>query len=489
MTKRIFRCFILLAATGQSATAQAQQDDMRRVLEQSAEQRHEQQDKQRLQQADAEGPTPAIDDRQQRVERTVDDLGQALYLSLQHQQWEVATRLLDEYVQLGGHDPLLRHYTRGALARAHGRHRQAAVEFQTVLAAQPGFLPARLELARVLAEDQRDHEAIQMFTAIAGDIDASDPNTEGVRTRIQSYLQALQARQRWKGAIAAGPAWSDNVNRSSASRTCLLGDGAGSCLVERRLPDHLAASGLDYDGNLERRLPLSGHHGLYMRAAAYGQVWRGHSAYNETNANMQAGYSWRSARQTFQLGPSFDYQALGNHALYGAAGVHGEWSYALDARTLLKLEGDWKRLRYRQRPLADRYDGDLRALYATWFRALDPHWTMFAGVDVTDNGATLDSDGFLQRGLRLGVTRQWRGITATVFASLRERRHHAWAPLLEARRHEREQNLIAILRSERLAMAGLVPSLSLRYTRVAGNVDWLHAYDRSMVSLKWERQF
>ena len=36
-------------------------------------------------------------------------------------------------------------------------------------------------------------------------------------------------------------------------------------------------------------------------------------------------------------------------------------------------------------------------------------------------------------------------------------------PLLEARREDSEQNLIAVVRSERLAVAGLVPSLSLRF--------------------------
>lgn len=486
---RTFSCAVLLAGAGSCLPAHAQQDDLRRVLEQGAEQRHQQQDQQRLQQADGERPTLTIDGQAYRVERTVDDLGQALYLSLQHQQWQAAQRFLDEYVQLDGHDPLLRHYAQGALARVAGHHHQAAQEFETVLAAQPGFLPARLELARVLAEDQRDREAIALFTAIAADIASGDATTEGVRARVQGYLQALQARQRWKGAIAAGPAWSNNINRSSASRTCLLGDGAGSCLIERRLPDAQAAAGLDYDANIERRLPLSGHHGLYVRGLAYGQAWRGHSSYNESNASVQAGYSWRSARQTLQLAPSFDYQGWGNHALYGAAGLHGEWSYALDASTMLKLEADWKRQRYRQRALADNYDGDLRAVYATWFRAVNPRWTVFAGLDLADSGAALESNGYLQRGLRLGTARQWPGTTATVFVSLRERRHDAWAPLLEARRHDNEQNLIAIVRSERLAVAGLVPSLSLRYTRVGSNVDWLYAYDRSLVSLKWERPF
>ncbi|MDQ7302369.1 surface lipoprotein assembly modifier [Stenotrophomonas sp. Sm0581] len=254
-------------------------------------------------------------------------------------------------------------------------------------------------------------------------------------------------------------------------------------------PTPSARGGLDYDASLERRWVLRGHHGLYVRGLAFGQAWRGHSAYNELNANVQAGYSWRSARQTVMLAPSYDYQGLGNHALQGGSGVHAEWQYTLDARSLLKLEADWKRQRYRQHGLASNYDGELAAVYATWFRALNPRWSVFAGLDVTDSNAADPANGYCQRGLRLGVARQWSGTTATVFASLRERDYDAWSPLLEARRQDSEQNLIAIVRSERLAVAGLVPSLSLRYARIDSNVGWLYSHDRSLLSLKWERAF
>ena len=86
MRHPIFLVFLLLVA----ADVRAQQDDLRRVLEQGSELRHQQQDQQRLQQAESQRPTLTIDGQTVRVERTVDDLGQALYLSLQHQRWPAA---------------------------------------------------------------------------------------------------------------------------------------------------------------------------------------------------------------------------------------------------------------------------------------------------------------------------------------------------------------------------------------------------------------
>lgn len=110
-------------------------------------------------------------------------------------------------------------------------------------------------------------------------------------------------------------------------------------------------------------------------------------------------------------------------------------------------------------------------------------------MDITDSSAADPANGYRQRGLRLGAARQWSGTSATLFVSLRERGYDAWSPLLETRREDSEQNLIAIVRSERLAVAGLVPSLSLRYARIDSTVGWLYSHDRSLLSLKWERAF
>jgi hypothetical protein len=482
MRHPIFLVVLLLAA----ADVRAQQDDLRRVLEQGSELRHQQQDQQRLQQAESERPTITIDGRPcaWSAPSTIWARRCTCRCSISNGG---AAAFLDEYIELPGHDPLLRHYAQGAW-RGGRRSRRAAKEYEALLAAQPDFLPARLELARVYAEDQRDRDAVALFTAIAGGINADDPATAGVRARVDGYLAALQARSAGK---ARWPPARHGVTTSTAARPAAPACSAWATRLHHRTQTarRPARRGLDYDASLERRWALAGHHGLYVRGLAFGQAWRGHSAYNELNASVQAGYSWRSARQTLQLAPSYDYQGLGNHALQGGSGVHGEWQYALDARSLLKLEADWKRQRYRQQGLASNYDGELAAVYATWFRALNPRWTVFAGLDVTDSSAADPANGYRQRGLRLGAARQWSGTTATVFVSLRRRDYDAWSPLLEARRQDDEQNLIAIVRSERLAVAGLVPSLSLRYARIDSNVGWLYSHDRSLLSLKWERAF
>ncbi|HBK46413.1 MAG TPA: hypothetical protein DDZ67_08255 [Xanthomonadaceae bacterium] len=467
-----------------------QQDDQRRLLEQRGQRQAAERERALLKdELDTGRPVIHVDGKAYTVGHNANDVGRALYLSLQHRQWDAAQAFLDEYLTLPDRDPLLVHYGQGALARIGGRYRQAEREYRALLALKPDFLPGRLELARVLFEDQQDREADRLFAAIDASIDAADPKTEGVRRSIANFHQALAERRGWNGSFALGPAWSDNVNRTSASHVCLVYFG-DQCFFDRSTPQAIVAAGYDYDANVDRRLPLRGHHGLYLRSLLFGQGYRDNSLHNELTSVTQAGYSYRSGRHSVALAPSFDYYAWGNDALYGAWGAHAEWSWTLSPSSLLKLEGDWKDMRYRRALYAANYDGVVRSAYATWFRSLGERWTVFGGVDVVDNAAAEPVNAHLQKGVRLGASLQWpAGFTGTLFASYRRRDYGAYSELLGARRRDDEQGYILVVKASRLAFAGFTPLLTLRHNRVASNVDWLYGYDKNSASLKLERLF
>lgn len=489
--RRVVLRFLPAAACLLALSAHAQeQEDLRRILDQRNQHQAIEKERELLKdQADTERPSITVDGKIYTVQHTANDVGQALYLSLQHRQWGSAQRFLAEYLTLDERDPLLIHYAQGVLARVQGRYDESERQFRQLLAQQPDFLPARLELARSLFEDQRDVEAERLFDQIGASIDANDPKTEGVRQTIQTFRAALAQRRSWNGSFALGPAWTDNLNRSSASSSCLLYVEDG-CYITRTTPDAITAFGMEYDANLNKRLSLHGHHGLYLRSLLFGQSYRDNSPYNELTSITQAGYSYRSGRQALALAPSFEYYAWGNHGLYGAWGLHGEWSYALSPKSVLKLEGDWKDMRYRTQVYAANYDGVTRSLYATYFRTLSQRWSVFGGVDATDSAAAQQVYGYLQKGARLGASLQWpAGISSTLFASYRQRDYSAYSALLGARRKDDEQGYMLIIKASRWSWAGLTPLLTLRHTGVSSDVDWLYTYDKNAVSLKLERTF
>lgn len=482
---------LLLALQSLSLPARAQQqDDTRRILEQRNQAQAKDRERAIIKdEVDADRPTMVVDGREYTVEHNANDVGRALYLALQNKQWSAVRYFLDEYLTLPDRDPLLVHYAQGAVARLAGDYARAEREYRALLQLKPDFLPGRLELARVLFEDQQNKEAGALFGSIESAIDRNDPKTEGVLGSISSFRQALAARDGWQGSAALGPAWSDNVNRTSASSNCLVFLG-GQCYFNRSTPEAVKSAGYEFDAGLDRRWTLSGHHGLYLRSTLFGQGYRDHSAFNELTSTTQAGYSYRSGRHAFALAPSFEYYALGNAALYGAGGLHTDWSWTISPVSLLKIEGDWKQMRYRRQDYASYLDGDTGSAYATYFRGFGERLTAFVGIDALDSKAQDDADGYFQRGVRVGGSLQWlSGFQATLFTSYRWRDYGAFSSILEARRKDKEQGYTLILRAPRLAFSGFVPLLTLRRNQIESNVDWLYSYDRNAISLKFEHQF
>ncbi|MGO1070464.1 surface lipoprotein assembly modifier [Lysobacter sp. CA199] len=479
-------CSLLCA--GASAWAQ-DRDDTRLRLDHGLEQRQNERERKLLEEENRDAAMPVDAASTDAAAVDVGTLSLTLYQAVEARQWPLAKRLLAQYRSLPDRDPMLELYALGALARADGDLSQAERHYRALLDRQADFLPGRLELARVLFENQLDREAEQRFRAIEDSLDPADSKTEGVRRTVATFLRALANRRGWHGSVAVGPTWNDNLNQSSESRTCLLAAPDGLCVIERSLPKAARSAGLDFDASLSRRVALRGHHGVFVRSLVYGYAYRDDSRYNESTWINSAGYSYASARHSYSLAPTFEYGAYGNQALYGAWGLRADWSYTFSPRWMFKLEGDYKRMRYR-RSVLSHFDGDIASIYATVWRALPRQWLVFGGLDLSQRDGRRESESYLQRGVRLGVSKQFdAGFGLLAFASLRRRDHDAFNDTLQARRHDDEQNYTVIVRMPKFAFAGLTPSLTLKHNTIASSVDWLYSYDRNSVSLKLERSF
>lgn len=481
----------LYAAISGTPPAHAEDIDTRLRLNRSIEQQNSATERELLEGEDylpGKRPQLIIDGKRYTVGHNVNDLGRALYLSIRQKNWSAVLAFLGEYETLPGADPLLLAYARGALARIRGDMEQAEREYRHLLKLNPDFLPGRLELARVLFENHSEREADALFRQIAAQLDPLDNKQDGVRSSVSHFIQALQQRRAWSGSLALGPTWNDNLNQSSESHTCLL-EYAGQCLYQRNVPDAIEASGLDYEFTLNRQLPLSGHNGLYLRTLWYGQSYREHADYNESTLVAQAGYRFRDLDDQIRLAPLFEFSRYANDSLYGAWGLHSEWTRQLSRTRLLKLEGEYKALRYR-RERYSHYDGPSYSANATLWQQLPRGWTLFGGADWLYRKADEAIYAYQQPGLRLGFSKPFSsGLEATLFASYRERHYDEYSQILGARRRDREQNYTLILRAPELNLAGLTPSLTLKHRRNDSNVDWLYRYERNQISLKLETRF
>ncbi|MBO1929833.1 tetratricopeptide repeat protein [Providencia rettgeri] len=84
------------------------------------------------------------------------DLGQAIYLAINHRQFQDVQRLLPRYQQLTDADPLLILFAKAETAKAQNHYPEAIAHYQQILALSPKFLRIKLELARAYFEDNQN---------------------------------------------------------------------------------------------------------------------------------------------------------------------------------------------------------------------------------------------------------------------------------------------------------------------------------------------
>ncbi|MFK4870603.1 surface lipoprotein assembly modifier [Novosphingobium sp. ZW T3_23] len=492
--------FRLLLSTGvaamllpvHAAAQSASDQDTRLRLDQQGEVQRRKAERERLKDAEDWDTLPTsleLDGTTYEVRDNVDDMGRALYIAIGRKQWRDVRRFLAAYRRYPDQDPMLVLSAEGALARQQGKLAEAERRYRELLRLSPGFMPARLELARVLFENHKDREARRAFEDIRGLLASRGEQSRGVLATVDAFLGALKQRRSWQGSFALGPGYSTNLNQSSASYTCLLAALDGSCLFERKVPDPIRAMGLNFEGTLGRTLPFSGHQAARVSALLFGDVYPGHHDFSQTTLMLRAGYQYQSARDTVTLSPSLDLGTFGSNLLYEAPGGNAVWQHVLSPRTLLRIEANYRDYRYRQRGFRSQ-DGALTDLSLTAWYAPSPGWSVFAGPDFANKDAPAAVDAYRQWGARLGVNKAFgNAASLLLIGSWRHRDTRAFNEVFAARRREDQYNATAIARFPGLQFARLVPELVLQHTRVESTIDWLFSYRRTSASLRLSRTF
>ncbi|WP_033743461.1 surface lipoprotein assembly modifier [Pseudomonas plecoglossicida] len=469
--------------------AKAANQDTELRLNQAIEQRAVSQERALLESSVPTGPDAPLlelDGQYYGIGNTVDELGAAVYLSIERKQWPAASDYLARYTALPEHDPMLIAYAHGALARTKGNLELAESYYRELLTMQSDFLPGQLELARVLFESRKDRESTSAFQQIRAELDASDARAMGLGRSVDSFLEVLDERERWHGSLAVGPIWASNLNQSSEGVHTLYSFFGP---LTYKQPKAVSAQGIDYEATLSKRLPVSNHHGIYLRSLLYGQHYKNTSLYNVSTLTNNIGYSYHGPRDQYAFGPTFELNTHGDETLYKAWGLHGEWQRVLSSTRMFKLEGDYKKIAFQQ-TVHDYLNGNMSTLFATLWQALPYQWMLFGGGDLAVRNTQYRTNDYFQKGLRLGVAKEFdMGVSAVLFTSYRQRQYDGYNAWLGDRRNEDEQSYTLSVRAPRLAIYGAVPSLTAKYYQNKSNIDWAYSYDNNSVSLKLEKQF
>ncbi|QKJ51258.1 hypothetical protein G9396_11810 [Providencia rettgeri] len=140
------------------------------------------------------------------------DLGQAIYLAINHRQFQDVQRLLKRYQALSDADPLLILFAKAEIEKSQNHYPRFIAYYQQILALSPQFLRVKLELARAYFEDNQNKESLALFQSLINDETLALP--AGVQQTIQQFIGAIENRTAWTGSLSFGYKYNSNINQA-----------------------------------------------------------------------------------------------------------------------------------------------------------------------------------------------------------------------------------------------------------------------------------
>lgn len=410
-----------------------------------------------------------------------EDVGERLFIAVNHSNWPEVRKLLAEYRQQPDYDPDIALFAQAALARADGNWKAAKHGYETLLHRQPDFLRGRLDLARLLYEGRLNREAASEFVKLQ-----QEPLPEAVKENIASFQEALKERESWRGSASIGTFWNDNINEGSNGYWCKT-EINGECFESFSGDPSIEAGGLKYEASAVRRWQVKRHHGVFVRGLGYGRVYRDHSLYNEHTASISTGYQFENARHTLALAPLFEWSGKSNKTQNRAYGVRGEWNMDQNNWSW-NTEAEWKHLYYANKE--SMLDGPLVAVYNTLSYIPRGDLMVYGGVDWQQRKAKSDTDAYRQTSARVGVSKLFSaGFDASLNATFSHRSHKAENAFLGKRRRENEQIYFLSIGADRWKIANIKPVLTLKHRRSNSNIGWLYNVKQNEVSVSLTKNF
>ncbi|MCM8567731.1 porin family protein [Thauera linaloolentis] len=484
----------VLAAAFVLPAAWADDDDTRFLQEQT--QRAAEQKAQAEQALAAPPGSLLYEGKVYQVGNTLEELEPALYVAINTGQWTRLPDFISRYRLLRGHRPALVAMADSLLARFHGDYPTAVQRMQDANAHEPGDARIRLELARLLFEDNQDKRA---RTGFAHALEAGLP--PNARMLVQQYEQALDLRAGWHGTAALGWGYNDNINQANGYRSCESYVPIWNvCAFERIMPEAIGSQMVNYELSMQRRFNLSGNHNLHVRPLSYGNYYARTNPsdtasirdYSTNLAILQAGYQYLDARDNVTLTPYLEHYYRNRHSEYLAHGLQLEWRHSLSRQWQIGTSLDAKRYEYTSKGLRVGMDYKQYQWGVTASFSPQPATALYGGLDLTRKQYEVAQASSKDWALRAGIYHQFAGeagLFMNVLGIYRALRNDAFDGFLGARRHDRQQVYIVSLGANGWKIAGLVPELRVRHSRNRSNLDWAFGFRQTEASIMLRHSF
>ncbi|QRY80486.1 DUF560 domain-containing protein [Pseudomonas sp. PDNC002] len=406
--------------------------------------------------------------------------GKFLSQAVEDGAWDIVRSILPIYAGSANPDPVLISYAQGALAWSEKDYKRSIAIYRGILAANPQLVRIRLDLAKMLYENQQYDSAKYQFEKAS-----ADRLPLVVQENVQSYLQAIERIHDWSGTVDFSYLNDDNVNNASSGRYVDIG---GKRFL--RNPDSYPQKGhgFSYAGSAQRDLHLSDNHSLRLQGVVYGRSYWDNHKYDDILARSYVGYSYSDAKQRISLLPFYEKRWYGNDAYSSGFGVRTEYTRYFSSNWQLSNAIEYQGLHYDSARY--RYQDGQSSLFSTTVGyAFSSRLALYGGADLGKQNTRLEADTNNLVGLRTGFEAEFPyRLSASFLIGILERKYADDDDIFSIRRKDREDNYLLSLWHRDFSVLGVMPKLNFSYKKVDSNIEY-YSYEQFRVFLSATQAF
>ena len=379
-------------------------------------------------------------------------------------------------------------YLLGVAALDAGMPDKATLALERVLAINPNFAGARIDIGRAYMLLGSYEQARNEFEIV---LSLNPP--EVARRRVLAFLEELDklsapTRMRLAGYAAASVGRDTNVNSSTRERELfipLIGDLFTLSPTNVKLGDNFLtiSAGLDGTYSLSNSAEILAAGDVSVRHNAK------FSEFDISNFDLRLGGTKTRHKQSFGLNLLFGKTYLDQHINRNLVGVTGDWRYTFNQQNQLQIISQYARLRF-PNPNLQVFNTDQSALSVGWLHALAgmskglTFASIFVGTENNPSGNPSGAKSFA--GVRfagqVGLKEKWLMVAAASGLSANYDREEE---LFAATRHDVRYDLNLFFSYE--MRRGLSMRPQINFARQDSNIQ-IYDFARTELSLtlRWD---
>lgn len=271
-------------------------------------------------------------------------------------------------------------YLLGIAALDSGKPDVATLAFERVLAADPNFAGARLDLARAYFAMGNLTQAKTEFEAV---LTQNPP--ENAKAAAMQHLAAIEAKSLARkggttGYMELTAGYDDNVNNSANQSQIyipIFGVTYALSPTNVKSGDGYAAFG----AGIEHTMPLDAQWSAYAGADLKYRTNVDEKQFNTLSLDARAGFSREDGSDTWRGGLLWGRYVSGGNPNNNTSGINAEWRRLLDPQNQISLFAQYSRLRYVDDALVSN-NTNLTIAGGGWLHAFDlpSHPLMFVSL-------------------------------------------------------------------------------------------------------------